>query len=248
MVFPSKDAVHWISLCITTASFSVQINGELAWYFQSARGLRQGCSLSPYLFVISMNVLSKMLDTAAKKEEIGYHPRCKNIDLTHLCFADDLMVFSDGKKSSVEGILRVFQKFDKMTGLKISLEKSTLFMAGISSQNQEDILRQFPFAAGSLPVRYLGLPLLTKSMTVLDFLPLTEKIRKRISSWMNIFLSYAGRLQLINFVITSLANFWMAAFRLRSYCIKEVEKLCSTFLWSGSELNGRKASFLGRCL
>ena len=84
-----EEFVHWVELCVCTASFSVQINGELAGYFQSKRGLRQGCALSPYLFVICINVLSQMLDKAAEKKLFGYHPRCKNILLTHLCFADD---------------------------------------------------------------------------------------------------------------------------------------------------------------
>ena len=192
-----------------------------------------------------MNVLSKMIDEAAKGGRICYHPKCKNIDLTHLCFADDLMVFADGTRKSIEGILRVFDEFDRMSGLKISMEKSTLFMAG-DSQKREDILRGFQFATGSLPVRYLGLPLLTKNMTVLDFLPLIEKIRKRVSSWTGRFLSYAGRLQLINSVIMSLTNFWMAAFRLPSGCIKEIEKICSGFLWSGPEVNGRKIKIAWR--
>lgn len=98
------------------------MNGDLAGYFQSERGLRQGCSLSPYLFVICMNVLSKMLDDAAKKGKIGYHPRCKNIDLTHLCFTDDLMIITDGTRSSIDGIIKIFEDFDKMSGLKISRE------------------------------------------------------------------------------------------------------------------------------
>ena len=82
-------------------------------------------------------------------------------------------------------------------------------------------------------------------MTVLDCLLLIEKIRKRISSWTNRFLSYAGRLQFIKSVIMSLTNFWMAAFRLPSGCIKEIERICSSYLWSGTELNGRKVK-IGR--
>ena len=119
--FPEKFR-HWIKLCITTATFSVQVNGELAGFFNNSRGLRQGCALSPYLFVICMNVLSHMIDKAAVTRNIGYHPKCKNIGLTHLCFADDLMVFVDGQRRSIEGIIHIFQEFAGRSGLKISLE------------------------------------------------------------------------------------------------------------------------------
>ena len=124
--------VHWIELFVCTPSFSVQVNGELAGFFQSKRGLRQGCALSPYLFVICMNVLSHLLDKSTAQKIIGYHPRCQNILLTHLCFADDLLVFTDGTKRSIEGILKIFEEFAHISGLKISLENSTLYTAGIS--------------------------------------------------------------------------------------------------------------------
>jgi len=88
-----EQYVNWIQKCVTTASFSVQVNGELAGYFNSDRGLRQGCSLNPYLFVICMNVLSRKLDKAAADEKMDFHPNCKQMKLTHLCFVDDLMVF-----------------------------------------------------------------------------------------------------------------------------------------------------------
>lgn len=179
----SEPFIQWIELCVCTSSFSVQINGELAGFFQSKRGLRQGCALSPYLFVICMNMLSHMLDKAAVRKEIGYHPRCQNILLTHLCFVDDLLVFTDGMKSSIEGILRIFKAFAAMSRLKISLEKSTLYMAGTTGDQESEIHSCFPFASGQLPVRYLGLPLLTKKMTVNDYMPLVKKIRKRVSSW-----------------------------------------------------------------
>ena len=238
--FPS-DFIHWIMLCITTASFSVQVNGELVGFFNSARGLRQGCSLSPYLFVVSMDVLSKLLDKAAGLKKFGFHPRCKNIGLTHLSFADDLMILSDGKVRSIEGIVEVFNTFARCSGLKISMEKSTVYLAGLARSSSQEIVEKFPFEVGNLPVRYLGLPLLTKKLTSTDYLPLLEHIKKKIGSWSSRFLSYAGRLNLIRSVLWSICNFWMGAYRLPRDCIRDIEKVCSAFLWSGGELKANKA-------
>ena len=122
-------------------------------------------------------------------------------------------------------------------------------MAGISEEEQGRILRNFPFDVGDLPVHYLGLPLMTQAMRRQDFLPLLEMIRARISSWTSRFLSYAGRLQLIKAVLMSIINFWAAAFRLPSQCIKEIEQLCSAFLWTGPDLKsiGAKVSWHDIC-
>jgi len=238
--FPERY-IHWIKLCISTPSFSVQVNGELAGYFQSKRGLRQGCSLSPYLFVLCMNVLSHKIDKAVKERRFQFHPRCKNLSLTHLCFADDLMVFVEGTRESIEGALSVFDGFEKWSGLCISLEKSTIYMAGIKEEEKSSILVNFPFAVGTLPVRYLGLPLLTQAMRRSDYLPLVERIRGKICSWTCRFLSYAGRLQLIQSVLMSIINFWASVFRLPSRCMKEVEQLCASFLWTGPVLKSTGA-------
>ncbi|KAL0874206.1 hypothetical protein Bca101_023911 [Brassica carinata] len=116
-----------------------------------------------------------------------------------------------------------------------------MFLAGVDGASQTDILAAFPFELGSLPVRYLGLPLTTKRMTVSDYTPLLDRIRKRICSWTARQLSFAGRLQLLGSVIHSITNFWMSVFRLPKQCINEIDKMCSAFLWSGPDLNPRKA-------
>jgi len=123
-----------------------------------------------------MNVLSHMLDKAVVERQIGYHPKYHNLHLTHLCFVDDLLVFTYGRKSSMEGTLNIFIQFAEISGLQISLEKSTLYMVGVKASDKEAILHAFPFAYGALPVRYLGLPLLTKRMTSNDYTPLIDKI------------------------------------------------------------------------
>lgn len=77
---------------------------------------------------------------------------------------------------------------------------------------------------------------MTKAMRKQDYFPLVEKLKSRISSWTSIFLSYAGRLQLIKVVLMSIVNFWASVYLLPSRCIKEIEQLCGAFLWTGSEL------------
>ncbi|XP_010424469.1 PREDICTED: uncharacterized protein LOC104709580 [Camelina sativa] len=129
-----------------------------------------------------MEVLTNKLDKAARATRFGYHPSYKSIGLTHLSFADDLMVLLDGKVWSIEGITAVFDDFARLSGLKISMEKSTLYLAGITQLTAECSAARFPLFVVRLPVRYLGLPLVTKQLSIANTFPLTEQIQKRIGS------------------------------------------------------------------
>lgn len=95
-------------------------------------------------------------------------------------FPDDLIVMTDGKVRSMEGIVVVFDNFAKISGLRISMEKPTMYMGGVPADIQMEIETRFRFKMDQLPVRYLGLPLTTKSMNTSDYQPLLETIRNRI--------------------------------------------------------------------
>ena len=86
-------------------------------FFKGARGVRQRDPLSPYLFVLAMNVLSKMLDAAVRSGVFNFHPKCKRVNLTHLCFVDDLLIFSNVNLSSIMGIQNVLKAFYTFFGL-----------------------------------------------------------------------------------------------------------------------------------
>lgn len=84
--------------CVFTARFSVLDNGSLAGYFGSSRGLRQGDPLSHLLFLLVMEVLTRLL----KKTEGGFiHCYHVGLGISHLLFADDFILFCDASREQL---------------------------------------------------------------------------------------------------------------------------------------------------
>ncbi|GAV87496.1 hypothetical protein CFOL_v3_30922, partial [Cephalotus follicularis] len=90
------------------------------------------------------------------------------------------------------------------------------------------------FKQATLPVKYLGLPLLSTRLTKQDCAPLLERILARANSWVSKSLSYAGRLQLIQSTLASMQVFWASIFLLPVDIIKGCERTLRRFLWGGS--------------
>lgn len=144
-----------IMTCISTPYFSVMLNGRPKGLFPGKRGLRQGDPLSPYLFIMRVEVLSKLLDQAANERKVGYHPNFLALKLTHLTFVDDLVIFTDAKLHSLTGLKYVLDKFYSWSGLKVNFEKSEIFFSGVFSVTViRNLIDTLGIKKGSLPVRY----------------------------------------------------------------------------------------------
>ena len=225
--------VDWISTCITSASFSVTVNGHTGGFFSSTQGLRQGDPLSPYLFVLAMEAFSGLLRSRFSSGYIRYHPHTEELDITHLMFADDVMIFFDGSGSSLHGITETLDDFAGWSGLHMNRDKTELFHAGLSLQ-EATAVEAYGFSVGSLPIRYLGLPLMHRKLKISEYSPLLDKLNGKFNAWATKSLSFAGRSLLLKTVITGMVNFWISTFSLPQGCINRIESLCSRFLWSGS--------------
>lgn len=92
MGFPAKF-VQWIMEYISMVSYFLLINGGLTKPFRAKRGIRQGDPLSPYLFVLTMEYLGREINEMAGNSDFNYHPKCWKLDSTHICFADDLLMY-----------------------------------------------------------------------------------------------------------------------------------------------------------
>ncbi|RVX08236.1 putative mitochondrial protein [Vitis vinifera] len=124
----------WMRWCISTAKFSILINGVPAGFFSNSKGLRQGDPLSPYLFVLGMEVLSTMIRRAG---EGGFISGCRmrgrggdELTVSHLLFADDTLIFCKARREQLTNLSWILAWFEAASGLRINLAKSVLIPVG----------------------------------------------------------------------------------------------------------------------
>src|SRR4051812_21762551 len=110
------------------------------------------------------------------------------------------MVFSTAKLDSLQGILSFLTEFHSLSGMHVSQAKSELFCGGIAEDIQAQLVSFVHLKLGTLPLRYLGVPLISGKLKDKDCKPLLGRITSRISAWTSRFLSLAGKLQLVNSV------------------------------------------------
>ncbi|KAL0367304.1 UNVERIFIED_CONTAM: Retrovirus-related Pol polyprotein from type-2 retrotransposable element R2DM [Sesamum radiatum] len=213
--FPERF-IQWIAECVTTPSYSVCINGAPHGFFRGARGLRQGDPMSPFLFVLVMEVLTLILRQRIEQNGgFSYH-------------------WSKAEPNSIQLFKDGLIDFAELSGLQANLQKSHLILSRSAAAFRDSLLAILDFQEGHLPLRYLGLPLLASRLSISDCQPILRKIEARIKGWEGVMLSFAGRVQLIKSVLSALQVYWAMAFILPKHIIKEIEKRLRNFLWKGN--------------
>lgn len=117
----------------------LSINGDSCGFFQGKRVLRQGVLISPLIFVMAINYFSRPMKKLCKKEEFQFHYRCRQLRLTHLIFADDLMLFSKGDVQSVVLLVRTLKAFAQAFRLNAKPEKSAIQYGNVLEEVQQMI-------------------------------------------------------------------------------------------------------------
>ncbi|XP_074300097.1 uncharacterized protein LOC141631307 [Silene latifolia] len=221
--------------CVSSTSYSLAVNGETFGYFQGKRGLRQGDPLSLLLFTICLEYLSRLLERIQRVKGFKYHPLCARVGFTHLCFADDLVVFCRGDMTSLTLVLRAIETFSRASGLKMNEGKSNMYGNGIPESFMDQIEQATGMKRGAIPFRYLGVNIIPKCLGIMDCQQLVDKVTKRIRAVGSKKLLYAGRLILIKTVLNTVHNYWSRIFIIPKAVLNKIDALCRAFLWHGNE-------------
>lgn len=116
--------------CISTVSYRLIVNGCLTEEFHPSRGLRQGDTLSPYLFLICAEGFSALQNAAENEGKLQGVTICENApSITHLLFADDSLLLMKANRDNASHLQSVLQLYEECSGQTINKDKSSVLFS-----------------------------------------------------------------------------------------------------------------------
>lgn len=227
--------VNLVMLMVTTVSYRYKINGFVSKKLTPSRGLRQGGPLSPYLFILAADVLSRML---LKAKEQGYIQEMNltkdGPSITHLFFGDDSLLFAKATEEEMYQVINILNMYTNASGQMINTTKSGLIGGRfISHQVKLRLAGILSIQVWDNPGKYLGLPVEWSRKKINDLEWIREKVLGKIEGWKECLLNQEGKEVLIKAVIQAIPIYAMALVRLPKKFCRELCSRVARFWWSG---------------
>ncbi|KAL0367744.1 UNVERIFIED_CONTAM: hypothetical protein Sradi_3664500 [Sesamum radiatum] len=231
--FPERIIVL-IRNCTNNCWFSILINGVLSGFFKSTRGLRQGDPLSPTLFVLAAQYLSRGLNNLFTTYKSLAFKGSEGI--SHLAYADDVIIFNNSNAEGLRKIMDFLHDFEKKLGQCISIAKSSFIVSPKTPLLiKRQIKRITDFVLKPLPFTYLGAPIFVGRKKSEYYERLIEAMGSKIGGWEKKFLSYGSRLLLIKSVLLSMPIHLLSVTKPPKGVLDRIERMLNKFFWGSSD-------------
>lgn len=223
--------LSWMKYCYGSPTFSILLNGSPFGNFTASRGLRQGDPLSPLLFVLAIEGLLRMIDKAADIGLFnGFSVKPGSPPISHLHYADDSVFFINPSWEELYNLMSILKCIEAVSGLRVNPSKTKLIEVGeVPDLNQW--AANIGCATEALPFSYLGMPLGAKSRAKSLWDSVVEKFDSMLPSWKKGFLTRAGRVTLVKYVLSNLVVYYFSVFLAPVSVIKALEKIMRNFIW-----------------
>ena len=195
-------------------------------YFEVKRGVRQGDPLSPYLFILCVEILGLLI--RSKQSIKGVQIENKEIKVSQ--FADDTTLFLQDLESA-KNVFDLLDSFGNLSGLRVNTNKSEAVWLGASKNNKETPLGiKWPKSIKILGI-YFSHDKKLKEM--LNFGKLVPSMKNIISLWKLSDLTIYGRITIIKSLLLSKLTYKASVIPVPDSLIKEISKVVHNFLWKG---------------
>ncbi|VFQ90791.1 unnamed protein product [Cuscuta campestris] len=211
---------------------SVLINGSPAGFFQIKRGVKQGDPLSPLLFLISSECFSRMIKFHMNTSSLGSFNTGNHPLISHLAFADDLVIFLNGDTRNLKKFRRILEDYQQGSGQQVNLNESSFYKGKkVNQAKLGSMARSLGMDHGDLPFTYLGARMVKGKLRKHHCSKLHNQFDKYLNSWYSTTLNPMGRLVLIKHVLSSIPLHITAVHIIPQSIIHTLHKKMANFLW-----------------
>ena len=173
--------IRWVMSCITTVSFLVLINGAASPFFHAKRGLHQGCLLSPLLFLLVHEGLSRAIKEATMQGSLVGIQISHIFPLTHILFIYAILIFCSDSIRDIQTLKNILVLFSMAMGVEINEGRSSVTAHLLTVEEPHSLNITFPFLLVDINVglKYLGFCLKPNDYLKQDWNWLIEKLEKK---------------------------------------------------------------------
>lgn len=153
----TEFSVTGLRLFYSLPSSLFLLNGKSEGYFDCKKGVRQGDPLSPLLFCLAEDVLSRGITSLVDSGVVKVVAGPKNLNCpSHVMYADDMLILCKGDIRSLEALMKIFHEYGEASVQYLNPNICKYFTGNISSTKSARISSILGFSVGSFPFNYLG--------------------------------------------------------------------------------------------
>jgi len=238
-----QDLINWIKVFYSNISSCVTNNGHSSTYFNLSCGVRQGCPLSPLLYILCSEILNCMI----RKDDNIKGIKIADVDILLSAYADDTTIYVQDIES-LERVIGILNRFHSLSGLKINFDKSELLALG-SLRDDLPNIDHIDLKFTTHPVRLLGVYFHANldNMFDLNFAPKLKKLKEILRIWSTRDLTPIGKITIVkSLALSQLIFLFSVLTNPPDQFIKEVNSVIFNFIWSGKPDKISRNTIIGK--
>uniref|UniRef100_A0A8C5MWS0 Reverse transcriptase domain-containing protein n=1 Tax=Leptobrachium leishanense TaxID=445787 RepID=A0A8C5MWS0_9ANUR len=230
--FP-EQFINSIMALYSDPSAKVLATGFLSSAFHITNGTRQGCPLSPLIFILALEPLALQIKTAPAIKGLS----TPNGEHKLALFADDILLFLTTPETSLPPLFSLLDHFGAISYYKNNISKTQALPINIAASSLSSLRSKYPFDWRSTSLKYLGISLSKSRGTILreNFTPLLNSIEAQLSKWSTIDSSWLGRMAAMKMCILPqiLYYFRNIPVFIPAHLLLRMQKLIHAHIWKG---------------
>ena len=234
--------IQWVKTLLCKLESCVMNNGCSTGYFTLHRGTRQGDSLSPYLFILVLEIL--FIQVRSNTDILGF--TIEDISLKLSAYVDDAYYFLKDIVS-LQVLYQLFSNFEEFSSLKVNLDKCEACWIGASKFNTDTPLGCSWLSLTNGSIRVLGNFISYNDLIAhqLNFLNIIPTVKDLLGIWKQRNLTIAGKIQVFKLLIFSKLVYVATMNTVPKTITDQLQVIHKDFIWSGKKVTIKHSTLIG---